>query len=60
MKGTTIKNDKKALLTPAKMMAFIELKNGEKYTIVHSCFEYRKKFCANIQMAAGQHYTKAI
>ena len=43
MKGTTTKNDKKALLTPAKLAAFIELKIGEKYAIVQSCFEYSKK-----------------
>ena len=39
----TNKNQKKAMLIPAKMMAFIELHNGEKFAIVHSCFKNKKK-----------------
>ena len=33
----------KAMLTPAKLLAFIELENGDRFAIVQSCFEYWKK-----------------
>ena len=59
IKGTSKKNYKKAMLTSAKLMAFNELENGEKYAIVQSSFEYNF-FCVNIQIAAGKHYTKTI
>ena len=32
------------MLTPAKLIAFIEIGNGKNSAIVQSCFEYRKKY----------------